>query len=308
MISASDDKTIRRWDLREGKEIEKAREVCEYGLSAVRVSRDGRWVVTAGTKELKVSEVETGIVRTFHEDTGAKFGPTHIQISADSTLLLAGRLYNGTVRIWRLDTGELLQLAGPFETGDDNSRLRFLQDSRKLAVLSVLRDQVQAQWLQVWTVWDVQAKKLLVQKSIPIYRWSEFPVFWTTKDKSIVTAFYSKNDRFTTIDELDASTLKTLGAPLRHAEDIHCLALSSDCVLLACSTFNSIELWAFESRQLLALFDVRFPMTLILSPDSRQLAYATFNAAEIYICNIPTDILATIGLAEEPQPSVCISP
>jgi WD40 repeat protein len=47
MISGSWDKTIRRWDLREGKEIKEAREVCEERIFAVGVSRDGRWVVTA---------------------------------------------------------------------------------------------------------------------------------------------------------------------------------------------------------------------------------------------------------------------
>jgi WD40 repeat protein len=46
MISASRDKTIGRWDLREGKEIKKAREVYENDIIAVGVSRDGRWVVT----------------------------------------------------------------------------------------------------------------------------------------------------------------------------------------------------------------------------------------------------------------------
>ncbi|KAG2073611.1 hypothetical protein BDR04DRAFT_1094564 [Suillus decipiens] len=45
MISGSGDNTIRRWELREGKEIEKAREVCENRIRIVGVSKDGRWVV-----------------------------------------------------------------------------------------------------------------------------------------------------------------------------------------------------------------------------------------------------------------------
>ncbi|KAG2365452.1 hypothetical protein BDR07DRAFT_639765 [Suillus spraguei] len=50
MISGSRDNTIRRWDLREGKEIEKVREVCKSRIE-VGLSRDGRWVVTAGREE-----------------------------------------------------------------------------------------------------------------------------------------------------------------------------------------------------------------------------------------------------------------
>ncbi|KAG2070909.1 hypothetical protein BDR04DRAFT_1099140 [Suillus decipiens] len=40
LISGSGDKTIRRWDLREGKEIKKALEVCKNGMFAARASRD----------------------------------------------------------------------------------------------------------------------------------------------------------------------------------------------------------------------------------------------------------------------------
>ncbi|KAG1868303.1 hypothetical protein DFJ58DRAFT_99253 [Suillus subalutaceus] len=107
------------------------------------------------------------------------------------------------------------------------------------------------------------------------------------------------------IYEFDASTLKTVGAPFKgHTSTISGLALSSDCVLLASSSYDTIKLWTFQSRQLLASFDVQnTPFTLVLSPDSRQLAYTTFHDSNIYICGIPADILASIELAEEPQPS-----
>ncbi|KAG2069006.1 hypothetical protein BDR04DRAFT_730504 [Suillus decipiens] len=42
IISGSDDKTSRQWDLKAGKEIEGARDVCEGEVWAVAVSRDGR--------------------------------------------------------------------------------------------------------------------------------------------------------------------------------------------------------------------------------------------------------------------------
>ncbi|KAG2118201.1 WD40-repeat-containing domain protein [Suillus discolor] len=288
MISGSDDKTIRRWDLREGKEIEEAREVYKNRIYGVRVSRDGRWVVTAGySLGLKVSEVETGIVRTFHIGWITCF-----DISTDSTLV-AGGSYDGT-RIWSLDTGELV--VGPFQFTDKGDpspiALRLSQDSRKMAVSLNLGH------LQVW---DVEAQKLLVQKSSPS-KHSGFvsPVFWTTKDKSIVAAFSFTDDALIrTIYELDASTLKTVGAPFKHTDGIYGLALSSDCILLASSSYRSIKLWAFESRQLLASFDVSgSPMTVVLSPDSRQLAHTTFDDSKIYVCNIPANILASIGLQE----------
>ncbi|KAG2351001.1 YVTN repeat-like/Quino protein amine dehydrogenase [Suillus weaverae] len=300
MISGSNDKTIRRWDLREGKEIKEAREVCE-DISAVGVSKDGRWVVTAAGSELKVSEVETGMVRTFYKDN--RNWITGIDISTDSTLL-AGGLIDGTMWIWNLDTGELV--AGPFKVSDGYPgplALQLSADSRKLAVMSTRK-----QCLQVW---DVQAQKLDIQKSTPDNVAAPtpmlsfpLPVFWTKKNKSIVAPFRltrTDGDRITTIYEFDASTLKTVGAPFNHIFSIDGLALSSDCTLLASSSFdNTIKLWAFESRQLLASFDAKSPTTLVLSPDSRQLAYTTWDDTKIYICDIPANILASI---EQLQPS-----
>ncbi|KAG2754870.1 WD40 repeat-like protein [Suillus brevipes Sb2] len=288
MISGSGDKTIRRWDLRKGEEIEKDREVYEY-VRAVGVSRDGRWVVIAGRNGIKVSEVETGIVRTFQEDDWIWC----IDISADSTLLAVGT--HRKVRIWNLDTGELV--AGPFDIGQHHFQagaLRFSEDFRKLAVL-------------VWSyvskerrleVWDVQTQKLDVQKSTPSHSASGYlhlPIFWTTKDKSIVTAFNGSTDD-AMISEFDASTLKTVGAPFKHtSSSIYSLALSFDCVLLASSSDDdTVKLWAFESRQLLASFNASPLVQLVLSPDSRQLAYTTYDDAKIHICDIPANILTNI--------------
>ncbi|KAG2739084.1 WD40 repeat-like protein [Suillus brevipes Sb2] len=301
MISGSYDKTIRRWDLRKGKEIEKDREVSKY-VHAVGVSRDGRWVVIAGGRSLKVSEVETRIVRTFHEGDWIYC----IDISADSTLL-AGGSFDRKVRIWNLYTGELMAnsdtvelVAGPFDIGREvPAALRFSEDSRKLAVSSydLKQHDPKGQHLQVW---DVQTQKLNVQKSSHRVAGSNYPLFWTTKDKSIVAAFTltrTQDDDLTMIYEFDASTLKTVGAPFKHTSLIHSLALSSDCVLLASSCYDNINLWAFESRQLLASFDVEpfaFALALAFSPDSHQLAYTPRNKANIYICDIPADILANI--------------
>jgi len=301
MISASGDGTIRRWDLQEGKEIKEAREVFKNTGCPVGVSRDGRWVVTA-CQEVKVSEVETGIVRTFHDDEDEQID--RIDISMDSKLLAGGSVDHCQAWIWRLDTGELV--AGPFYFGDCEAfassgiQLRLSEDSRKLAVLSDCGCRLQ--------VWDVQTQKLDVQKfNAHLERAFFAPIFWTTKHKSIVAAFNLTNAD-ATIYEFDTSTLETVEAPFKgHTDEIGGLALSSDRVLLVSSSFDgTIKLWAFQSRQLLASFDFEpWTTTVDLSPDSHQIVYTIWEDCNIYICNIPVKILASIGLAEEPQPSVC---
>ncbi|KIK32487.1 hypothetical protein CY34DRAFT_48551, partial [Suillus luteus UH-Slu-Lm8-n1] len=60
-----------------------------------------------------------------------------------------------------------------------------------------------------------------------------------------------------TIYEFDASTLETVGTPFTgHTEIVRGLALSFDSAFLASASHDdTIKLWAFESRQLLASFD-----------------------------------------------------
>ncbi|KAG1846758.1 hypothetical protein DFJ58DRAFT_915287 [Suillus subalutaceus] len=210
---------------------------------------------------------------------------------------MASGSYGGTARIWNLDTGKLV--AGPFQSDDTTGvgAVRFSQDSKKLAVKSNI-----AKWLEVW---DVETQKLDVSLRVgkdAAVDWlvSYAPVFWTAKDKTVVAVldFNGDNDSspcHKTVCEFDALTLKTVGAPFEgHTGNIYGLALSFDCALLASACSSTVKLWAFESRQLLASFDVQFAYSLLLSPNSLQLAYSTGLDTNIYICDIPPKIIATI--------------
>jgi hypothetical protein len=313
LISGSDDKTTRRWDLQARKEIKEARDVREHEVCAVGVSRDGRWIVTAegafGSRrgELRVCEVETGIVKSFSE---GHIGTFSFDISLDSTLL-ASSSSDGTVWIKSLKTGNMVaQFSNPSSYGPICSQavgaIRLSQDSKKLAMKSAV-----AQSLEVW---DLQAETCVrlgaVRSSCGIM--TNAPMFWTAQDKTIITAFSfnSSNDVSTsdlkTIYEFDASTLKKVGVPFKgHTELVTGLALSFDCALLASAANDfTIKLWAFESRQLLASFVVQHPCSIIFSPDSRQLVYTAW--AKIHICDISFDVLSSI-LPVQQKPRVCIS-
>lgn len=150
-------------------------------------------------------------------------------------------------------------------------------------------------------VWDVRTKKMDVRAG----KFGYDPVtyasmFWTTKNSTIVAAFSFTGDSPKIIYEFNSSTLKTVGTPFEgHTMVLVDLALSSDDTLLVSGCYETIKLWAFESRHLLASFDVLPLKSLILSPDSRQLAFASGNL--IYIYNTPTEILASSGAASDAQ-------
>jgi WD40 repeat protein len=285
MISGSGDKTARQWDLKTGKEIEEARGVCEGNVLAVAVSRNGRWVATgSGRGELKACEVETGIVKTFK---GHLDWINCIDISADNALLASGS-WDTTARIWNLDTGKLV--AGPFQSEDWVGAVRFSPDSKKLAVVSY--------WGNYLEVWDIQSQKLDVQireYGGEVIMW-ETLVFWTNTTNIIAAFSFTQENN--NIYEFDVSTLEIVGTPFKgHTKQVIRLALSFDQALLASASFDgTIKLWAFETRQLLASFDVQNISTLVLSPDSRQLAYTILNKDlddhNIHICDIPPKILA----------------
>jgi tricorn protease-like protein len=150
MISGSDDKTARQWDLKAGKEIEDARSVCEECVYAVTVSRDGRYVISGGGRgELKACEVKTRMMKSFK---GHSQAINCVDISADSTLLASGSS-DETVQIWNLDTGKLM--AGPFNCEDRVGAVRFSADQKKLAVKLATGKSLQ--------VWGIQSQKLDVK-------------------------------------------------------------------------------------------------------------------------------------------------
>ncbi|KIK33055.1 hypothetical protein CY34DRAFT_18631 [Suillus luteus UH-Slu-Lm8-n1] len=106
----------------------------------------------------------------------------------------------------------------------------------------------------------------------------------------------TEDDDITTIYEFNGSTLETVGTPFKgHTRRVSGLALSFDNALLASASWDdTIKLWVFESRQLLASFHVQDVSRLVLSPDSRQLAYTTNidDDHKICICDIPPQVLA----------------
>ncbi|KAG2354823.1 hypothetical protein BDR07DRAFT_587719 [Suillus spraguei] len=150
-------------------------------------------------------------------------------------------------------------------------------------------------------VWDVRTKKMDVRAGKFGYDPVTYAsIFWTTKNSTIVAAFSFTGDSPKIIYEFNSSTLKTVGTPFEgHTMVLVDLALSSDDTLLVSGCYETIKLWAFESRHLLASFDVLPLKSLILSPDSRQLAFASGNL--IYIYNTPTEILASSGAASDAQ-------
>ncbi len=114
LVSASDDRTIRYWDVRSGKQIALLEEH-KHPVMGVAVSPDGSRLVssaysssstnglftttTATRGQVLIWDVEKQSVITELEDiTGATFA---LAISPDGTILLTGG-QDKSIRIWRM--------------------------------------------------------------------------------------------------------------------------------------------------------------------------------------------------------------
>ncbi|KAJ8588820.1 WD40 repeat-like protein [Rhizopogon salebrosus TDB-379] len=130
--------------------------------------------------------------------------------------------------------------------------------------------------------------------------WGIRSISYSPDDKQMVGGSWDKTTRRWDL-QAGKEIEDTVRAPFEgHTNVIFGLALSFDGALLASTSCdNTIKLWAFESRRLLASFQVLKPDILTLSPNSRQLAYTTQDGNKIFICNTPPDVLASIGLAPE---------
>jgi hypothetical protein len=217
---------------------------------------------------------------------------TCIDISVDNTLLASGA-NDSTARIWNLETGKLV--AGPFKSIGFMGAIQFSPNSEKLAVKSIV-----GKYLEVW---DIRSQKLDVKiGQVGGGRITYAPLIWTNNPKNIIAAFSFTTDDARTIYKFDASTLEPVGSPFEgHADAVRGLALSFDGTLLVSASRDyTIKLWGCESRQLFASFEVHNPHILVLSPDSRQIAYTTYTKDEddykICICDTPLDVLAQASI------------
>ncbi|OAX34364.1 WD40 repeat-like protein [Rhizopogon vinicolor AM-OR11-026] len=137
-------------------------------------------------------------------------------------------------------------------------------------------------WAQFGSRLTQRSSRSKIEREVRV----DVPVFWTNKGTRILAVFNFLDSFAKTIYEFDALRVETVGAPFKgHTHKITGLALSSDGALIASTSFDgTIKLWALDFRQLLASFH----------------AYEAF--ANVYICNIPPNIPATIGLATKDTP------
>ncbi|KAG2744642.1 WD40 repeat-like protein, partial [Suillus brevipes Sb2] len=160
----------------------------------------------------------------------------------DGQQMISGS-YDRTARQWDLKTGK--EIEGAWDVDSHSGRINGIDISVDNTLLASGSDDETAQ------IWNLETGELVAGPfecfddegvGVGVVRFS-------TDSKKLALKSWAG-----TILEFDASTLKTVGTSFKgHTNVVTGLALSFDGALVASSSEDdTIKLWAFESRQLLA--------------------------------------------------------
>lgn len=260
IISASEDRTIRRWHLSDGHNTA----VKEMMVCALAVSPNRRWVAVGGRDgRVRLLDLETPLAEVLksvakHEDVVKS-----LSFSPDSSRLASGA-QDGAMLVWSSATLE--QVAGPFKGHTDAVWwLCYSPDGRKIA--SCDREVVQVRDTATWTTlvinekawslaWAHKGRTLLagcIDGTIRIYNPTTgvlhatcsghkdvvFSIALSHSAKFFATASWDK-----TICLWEANTFQQIGPSLQHDAKIHSLSISpDDSHLVSGARDSNIRVW-----------------------------------------------------------------
>jgi hypothetical protein len=157
VVSGGQDKTIRIWDVKTGKELVIIKAHDEY-VSSIAISPNGRQIASASAdKTVKLWDFENGnLLRIFHGHTGLV---TRVAFSKDgSTIASCSR--DTTFRIWDVNTGDVLFLKSfakkPMVSTDFMQSIAFSPDKTKIATCTQTDEGI-----RYLATWDVTTGELL---------------------------------------------------------------------------------------------------------------------------------------------------
>jgi WD40 repeat protein len=254
LVTASNDKSLRVWDVDTGKQVGEPLLGHDAGVQRVAASPDGRWIVSGGANgSILVWEVGTNkreLKRVPISIKGNEENVTSIIFAPDSETF-ASASYDATVCVWKRETGEIL--FGPLKVGYSALSVSYSPDGTKLA----------AGTDKHIIVWNTKTGKELLKIEQRAYRLAFTPdgsrlVSGNLKDIRIsdattgdiikqfaaaetfhslsiapngtkfATTSYDKTTRF-----FDLTTFEPIGEPFEHPDVVYGVAFSEDSQLIA---------------------------------------------------------------------------
>ncbi|KAG2738608.1 WD40 repeat-like protein [Suillus brevipes Sb2] len=259
LVTGSDDKSVRVWDLDTGKQVGESLLGHDAGVWVLAASPDGRWIVSGGYNgsiliwEVATNKTELKRLPVSFKGHEIEVRPVRDVVFAPDSKAFASASWDQTVCVWKRETGELV--FGPLKVGSAAHSVAYSPDGTKLA----------AGTDKHIIVWNLKTGKELLKIEQRAFRLAFTPdglrlVSGNRKDIRIsdattgdiikqfdahttqlfhalaiapngtkfATTSYDMTTRF-----FDLTTFEQIGEPLDHPDGVLCVAFSKDIQFIA---------------------------------------------------------------------------
>ncbi|KAG2142871.1 uncharacterized protein EDB93DRAFT_1252134 [Suillus bovinus] len=238
MVTGSEDKTLRLWDLKTGVVL-KHMEGHRSGVLRLAVSRDGQLISSGGEDgEVIVWHGETGKPLTQPIEAHSK-GITSLDFSPDGTVLITGSSCDRMMKLWNTKTWE--QQGNPIQCGRNVNCMRYSPSGEFLAVATY--DNVE--------IYNSSTRERVA--SFKAHTELALSLAWTPDGTRLLTGGSSGD---ATMREWDTTTWKQVGDPWTgHTSQINAIAIHPAGKLVASASGDRhIRLWQLSDGHTITIF------------------------------------------------------
>jgi WD40 repeat protein len=258
MVTASRDKTLHLWDLKDGVLLKKMKAQHRNWVEAVAVSGNGQFMASADEKGELIAWQGDGepLTQVLKAHSGRI---RSLDFSPDGAVLATGS-WDGTMEFWSTKTWEVQ--GDPINCGEVNC-VQFSPSGELLAIA---------------THWDIQIWKPHARECIMEFKahaaiksaWN-FAVTWTPDGTHILSAGSYADP---TIRQWNTSTWQQVGDPWKgHTDWIYALAMNSTGTLVASASDDyHVRLWRLSDQRPIAIFKSSEPVWCVaFSADDKHI-------------------------------------
>ncbi|KAK1186431.1 trypsin-like peptidase domain-containing protein [Streptomyces sp. NBS 14/10] len=258
LATASDDKTVRLWDVDTGK-VRRILAGHTGPVRSVAFSPDGRTLATGGfDSTVRLWDLNTNKPRRVFKNSNPIYS---LAFSPNGKTLATGD-YNGTLRLWNTNTGELRRtLTG--HTGTVYS-IAFSPDGKTLATGS---------FDKTARLWDPNTGKS--RHTLTSHTGTVYSIAFSPDGKTLATGSFDKTVRL-----WDPNTGKSRHTLTSHTGPVHSVAFSPDGKTLATGDHNSmLRLWNTNTGKLRRTLTghTGAVYSIVFSPDGKTLGTGSFD-------------------------------